>query len=176
MEEIWRDIPGYEGRYQVSNLGRVKSLPRVVERRNVLCNCISRVTVPGRILKPQKQKISGHLEVKLGRSPAKHYRIHRLVAEAFLGPCPTGMEVCHNDSDPTNNCVSNLRYDTRHSNRIDMVIVGNEGRQIIQVEQVSSIRDRLAKGDSCKAIANDYGVHPSTISKIKCGRSFSWLE
>lgn len=176
MTEVWKDIPGYEGRYQVSNLGRVKSLPRVVERKNVLCGGVSQVRIPEKILKPQAHKTSGHLEVKLGNSPAKHARVHRLVAEAFLGPCPSGLEVCHNDSDPRNNCVGNLRYDTRRSNRIDMVIVGNEGRQILTVDQVQAIRKQLLEGRACKSLANEYGVHPSTISKIKTGRTFAWLE
>jgi len=173
--EIWRDIPGYEGRYQVSNMGKVKSLARVVEQKNVLCGCVSEVVIPEKILKPQPHRVSGHLEVKLGSNPPRHHRIHRLVAEAFLGPCPDGMEVCHNDSNPCNNAVHNLRYDTRHENRIDMVKVGNEGRQIIKVEQVPIIRKRIEKGDTCREIAQDYGVHPSTISKIKQGRNFAWL-
>lgn len=176
MGEVWKDIPGYEGRYQVSNLGQVKSLPRVVERKNVLCGGVSKTPVPEKILKPQIRKPSGHLEVKLGSNPARHRSIHSLVAEAFLGPRPSGMEVCHNDSNPANNAVTNLRYDTRRANRIDMVAVGNEGRQIIRVEQVLDIRERLSKGGTCKQIAKDYGVHPSTISKIKTGRNFGWLN
>ena len=176
MSEIWKDIPGFEGRYQVSNLGRVKSLPRIVKRTNVLCGGFSHVHIPEKILTPQAQRRSGHLEVKLGHNPAKHYRVHRLVAAAFLGPCPSGQEVCHNDNDPTNNRVTNLRYDTRSMNRIDMVKAGNEGRQILKVEQIPLIRSRLANGDTCKEIAQDFGVHPSTISKIKTGRNFAWLS
>lgn len=176
MHERWKDVPGYAGRYQVSNLGRVKSLPHFVTRKNVLCCGVSRVLIPEKILKPQVQKPSGHLTVKLGHAPAKHHSVHRLVAEAFIGPCPVGLEVCHKDNDPTHNSVENLRYDTRSSNRIDMVIVGNEGRQVLKVDQVLSIRERLKLGDSCKAIASDFGVHPSTVSKIKNGRNFAWLK
>lgn len=175
MEEVWRDIPGYEGRYQVSNLGQVKSLPHRVQRRNVLTGGMSNALIPEKILKPQVQK-SGHLEVKLGTHHPKHHRIHRLVMLAFCGPCPPGMEVCHNDSNPANNQLGNLRYDTRLSNRLDMVRVGNEGRQVLKVPQVYEIRARLEHGDTCIAIAEDYGVDKSTISKIKQGRSFAWLK
>ena len=175
MEEIWRDIPGYEGRYQVSNMGRVKSLGHVISRRNLLTGGRSHVRVADRLLKPQPQP-SGHLYVKIGHKPARHFRVHRLVALAFLGPCPSGMEVCHNDSDPTNNRVDNLRYDTRSGNRLDMVRKGNEGRQILRVEQVARIRERLAEGESCRALAAEYGVHPSTISKINTRVNFGWLE
>lgn len=175
MDEIWRDIPGYEGRYQVSNLGRVKSLGHVISRRNLLTGGMSRVMVPDVIVKPQPQP-SGHLDVKIGHKPARHFRVHRLVALAFLGPCPSGMEVCHNDSDPANNRVDNLRYDTRSGNRLDMVRQGNEGRQILRVEQVAIIRERLAEGESCRALAAEYGVHPSTISKINTRVNFGWLE
>lgn len=175
MEEIWKDIPGYEGRYQVSNLGQVKSLPHRVQRRNVLTGGMSNVLIPEKMLKPQAQK-SGHLEVKLGARHPKHHRIHRLVMLAFCGPCPPGMEVCHNDSNPANNRLDNLRYGTRLSNRLDMVRVGNEGCQVLKVPQVYEIRARLKRGDTCNAIAEDYGVHKSTISKIKQGRNWSWLK
>ena len=175
MEEVWKDIPGYEGLYQVSNLGRVKSLPHWIQRRNVLTGGVSKVLTPEKILKPQPQK-SGHLDVKLGTHPAKHHRIHRLVMLAFCGPCPPGMEVCHNDSNPANNRLDNHRYDTHLNNQIDMAYVGNRSRQIIKVPQVYEIRARLARGDTCKDIAKDYGVDKSTISKIKGGRNFAWLK
>lgn len=57
-----------------------------------------------------------------------------------------------------------------------MVRKGNEGRQILQVEQVARIRERLAEGESCRALAAEYGVHPSTISKINTRVNFGWLE
>ena len=175
MEEVWRDIHGYAGRYQVSNLGQANSMPHSATRRNVLTGGMSNALIPEKILKPQVQK-SGHLEVKLGTHHPKHHRIHRLVMLAICGHCPPGMEVCHNDSNPANNQLGNLRYDTRLSNRLDMVRVGNEGRQVLKVPQVYEIRARLERGDTCNAIAEDYGVDKSTISKIKQGRTWTWLK
>ena len=112
MEELWKDIPGYEGRYQVSNLGRVKSLPRVVE-----CKNHRRRREPGQILKPACAP-DGHLMVNLGFSKEhRAKKVHQLVALAFLeNPSGGRVEVCHNDGDPKNNRVENLRYDTHSEN------------------------------------------------------------
>lgn len=75
----------------------------------------------GRILKPTPND-SGHLRVSLstrGRNSSAY--VHHLVAEAFIGPRPVGMKVCHNDGSPGNNAASNLRYDTQAENIRDQV-------------------------------------------------------
>ncbi|GAG26569.1 unnamed protein product, partial [marine sediment metagenome] len=111
IDEIWKNVIGYEGLYQVSNYGRVKSFH--------LYKGTSK-----RILIPRKMK-AGHFQVNLCKNQVKkNYLIHRLVMRAFMGLCPDGMECCHNDGDPTNNCVFNLRYDTHKSNHNDMKIHG----------------------------------------------------
>lgn len=61
------------------------------------------------------------MQVSIGRG--RNRSVHVLVAEAFLGPRPDGLMVCHNDNDPTNNVVANLRYDTQSSNVLDSVDV-----------------------------------------------------
>lgn len=101
MNEIWKDVKGYEGKYQISNLGRVRSAKG--------------------ILKPQKRQ-HGYLGIMLygrGGHPKrnfKHFSVHRLVAEAFI-PNPNGyLEVNHIDEDKTNNCVSNLEWSSRLQN------------------------------------------------------------
>lgn len=171
MEEAWRDIPGYEGRYQVSNLGRVKSLPRV--RRG---HGGGYIRVPERILRGSPDE-SGHVAINLRDGfNTRHVEIHRLVMQAFVGPCPAGMEVCHNDSNPANNCLENLRYDTHMNNMIDVAYVGNRGRQKLSVEDVKVIRARLDSGDTGVRIAKDYGVTPAAISAIKTGKNFGWLS
>ena len=111
MVEQWRDIPGYEGRYQVSDLGRVRSLDHRV--RLVVKGVETTRLSPGRILKPGPAR-SGHLTVALGRGNSK--QVHALVLLAFVGPYPEGMEVLHGDDDPTNNRLNNLRYGTRSEN------------------------------------------------------------
>lgn len=102
MEEIWKDIEGFEGLYQVSNLGNVKSLPRN--------------TTKGKLLKPAKTR-NGYLQVVLSKNgEAKRFYIHRLVAEAFLPNEDELPEVDHINSDKTDNRVANLQWISRVEN------------------------------------------------------------
>ena len=97
-EEVWKDIEGYEGRYQVSNLGRVK-----------------RVTT-GRILKSCKNR-GGYLYVNLCKQGVvSNKRIHRLVAQAFIPNPENKSDINHIDEDKTNNTVTNLEWTTRKEN------------------------------------------------------------
>lgn len=105
--ETWIFIPGFEGVYQVSDLGNVKSFARYKD---------------GRFLKPGKAS-HGYYTVSFGRNNSK--TVHSLVALAFLGPCPKGMEVLHIDGTRTNNAVSNLRYGTRTDNILDAIKHGS---------------------------------------------------
>ena len=143
MEEIWKDIPGYEGLYQVSNLGRVKSLPRVVLRRMKNGKVHPR-RIHEKLLVPARQ-YRGHQQVCLCKEGIENHQfVHRLVLLAFVGPCPEGMEVCHNDSDPTNNRLDNLRYDTRSGNKIDSVKILRCPSQRLGPAQLLRIRDMIA--------------------------------
>ena len=111
MEEIWKDIEGYEGIYQVSNLGRVKSLERVIVRGNG-----ATLPVPKRILKSAKNK-DGYQLVNLWKEGnRKRMYVHRLVAQAFL-PNPDDLpQVNHKDENPSNNHVDNLEFCTADYN------------------------------------------------------------
>lgn len=103
MDEIWKPIAGYEGTYEISNLGRVKRL------KGFHCRA-------DRILKPKKSK-SGYLYVNLSQdNKAKPKTVHRIVAETFL-PNPDNLpQVNHKDEDKANNCVSNLEWCTVSQN------------------------------------------------------------
>ena len=98
MKEIWKDISGYEGVYQISNLGRVKSL------KNTKGN-------PKETIKKPMLKENGYLQVDLyKKTKKKKFYIHRLVAMAFI-PNPDNLpEVDHVDTNRTNNTVENLRW------------------------------------------------------------------
>lgn len=112
--EQWRPIPGYEGFYEVSDQGRIKSLARKFVRANGRPH-----SVRERIRKPGTLR-SGHKTVQLCmRGSDQTHSVHRLVMLAFVGPCPNGMEVCHNNSIPADNRLTNLRYDTNRSNQLD---------------------------------------------------------
>ena len=107
--ELWRDVPNYEDAYQVSNLGRVRSLPG--GRRH------------GKVLRPAPSG-RGYPAVALcagaGIKPKNHY-VHHLVALAFIGPRPEGLDVCHTNGDMSDNRVENLRYDDVSGNMRDAV-------------------------------------------------------
>jgi hypothetical protein len=116
----WRAVVGYEGLYEVSNTGLVRSLDRKVEDRRSVRSYKGRLRI-------QVVSQSGHHTVQLSKDAQPLTRfVHRMVLEAFVGPCPDGMEGCHNDGNPGNNHVSNLRWDTRSSNMLDKTRHGRD--------------------------------------------------
>lgn len=111
-EETWKPVVGYEDVYSVSSHGRIRR------------DKASSGAVKGRILKTRKGHL-GHLRVDLSNGPVAHsHLVHRVVLTAFVGPCPEGMEALHGDGVPGNNRVENLRWGTRHENRMDSVLHG----------------------------------------------------
>lgn len=137
--EEWRDIPGYEGSYQASTLGRVRSLTRVVELNNDWADTRWQY---GKVLKPaagsylkdgtRDPRLSVVLR-KYGKS--KTMRVHVLVALSFLGERPEHHDVAHNNGDNTDNRLVNLRYATRSENELDKFVHGTR-----------AIRDECAEG------------------------------
>lgn len=117
MIEQWRAIPGWEGLYEVSNMGRVKSLPR-----NTLRKDGTRNPRPERIGVGARQS-NGYRSAELfsADGTSKKVGVHRLVLLAFVGPPSDGQEACHFDDDKANNRLDNLRWDTRSENLHDMV-------------------------------------------------------
>lgn len=101
-QEEWKSVVGYEGLYEVSDFGRVKSLPRKWAK--------------GGMLKPAPDEW-GYSTVGLCKNgKRKTNRIHILVMQTFNGECPEGCEVEHIDGNPSNNCLENLRYVTHKEN------------------------------------------------------------
>lgn len=171
--EVWRDIREYEGLYEVSSFGRVKSLARIAIRKDGTTNPIKE-----RIL---KMGITGsYLLVGLHRDGGCITRpIHRLVLENFFGPCPEGMECCHNDGDGNNNKLDNLRWDTKSGNMQDAIrhgtfhsgLRGSKGVENIKAklndDKVREIRKLYAtRKYSQSQLGRQYGVGQDTISSI----------
>lgn len=111
--EQWRPIAGYEGLYEVSSLGQVRSLDRVV----VLGNTRKGVErkLKGKILKQHKDK-TGTWYVNLNNCGLSRTSVHSLVARAFLGPTPEGKEICHGEGGRDNHAVFNLSFKTHKQN------------------------------------------------------------
>lgn len=172
MPEIWKDIPGYEGRYQASTEGQIRSVDRRV--RVVAHGAETTRLVKGRVLSPGRYCKGGHVSVILGRG-SNGSPVHRLVALTFMGPAPPGCEVCHNDGNPENNALDNLRYDTRSENIKDVVRQGGRWRKL-NAEDVREIREMLGRGYTGAEIARAFCISQTQISKIKLGRCFAWLK
>lgn len=148
------DIPNHPG-YKVTKDGEVWS------------------DISHRWLSPWLQ--DGYYRVGFGRS--KHYAVHRLVLETFIGPCPDGMEGCHNDGVRTNNHVDNLRWDSRSENAKDKVRHGTAANLFdrgerhpqskLTAQNVRTIVYLYRTGEfKQKEIGNIYGVEQQTISGI----------
>jgi hypothetical protein len=126
---------------------------------------------------------NGYLQVNLTRSDGSRYTdmIHRIVMRTFVGPPPSGMEVCHEDNDKSNNRLSNLRYGTHASNQADMARHGASARghknynTILTPEQVQDIRRDVLCGMLLRIVALKYRVCAGTVSAIMCGKVWSHL-
>jgi NUMOD4 motif/HNH endonuclease len=168
--EEWRAIPSYEG-YEVSSFGRVRSIPRT---REGISNSVRHLK--GIILRVRPiLQCGNYLYVTLSNVHMPKARLHArvacLVAEAFIGPRPKGLCVCHNDGNSHNNRPENLRYDTVKNNMADKVIHGTllfgERCSFAKVtnKDVSEIRSLQGKKTG-RALAKQFGVSPSQISRI----------
>lgn len=185
--ETWKPVVGFDG-YEVSDLGNVRSW-RLTGKRTGM-----RAETP-KALRPLPNR--GYFRVALSAAGKPHYRsIHRLVLEAFVGPCPEDMEGCHDNGNPADNRLENLRWDTRVGNFADKVRHGTlqegerQGSAKLTLDQVQEIRNAYgpARGvngsrplgaPTCAELAHRYGVSPVTISRVvrnanwrnKCKRS-----
>lgn len=161
--ELWKPVTGCEGRYEVSNLGRVRSLDRYV--RTAFNPRLTR----GRVLRGFAGDRRHYPNVVI---EGKSILVHRAVLEAFVGPCPDGMECRHLNGDRRDNRLGNLAWGTRQENMADNVLHNktckgekNSGARLT-AEAVRCIRDRAARGEKHEAIARDYNIARSAITRI----------
>ncbi len=181
MKEIWKLITDFPD-YEVSDFGRVRSLDRYWTTHKG-----TRVDLKGRVLKPGGRGFKNkYLGVTLRKDNKAYNRyVHRLVLESFVGPCPDGMESCHDDGNTLNNKLSNLRWDTPVNNQADRrkhgTISVNRGENsihaILTENDVRQIRETYELGGVFIVdIAAEYDVHPSTISNIIHGKTWTHVE
>lgn len=165
---LYRDVPGFEG-YRVGADGSVWS-----------CRTTHGIK-PGvwKRLRPRTSK-QGQLCVALAlKGKMVPRRVHRLVLEAFVGPCPEGMEACHNNGDMTDNRPSNLRWDTHKNNMQDMVRHGTSQRgeknhkAKLTEGDVRAIRELRSSGARAADLAARFDVSLSSIRFILSGRTWA---
>lgn len=166
MQENWRPVVGYEELYEVSDQGRVRSLPR-----KIICKGGYPRSYAGQLMTPQLVKgYPGVMMKDQGRN--RRADIHKLVMEAFIGPCPSGQEALHFDGDRSNCRLGNLRYGTHHENMADTKRHGRDnagsrhGASILTETQVIEIR-KMRGRVSQKALGQMFGVGADQISRVQ---------
>jgi Mor family transcriptional regulator len=162
MTETWKPIPEYEG-YEASDLGRIRSYwGRMKGRGNgrgwFLADSPQRILSPSRTAKH-------YLGVNLQKNGEAHYRrVADLVLLAFIGPRPSGLQVCHGDNNPINNCLSNLRYDTAEANMRESRWAQLTAEQVRAVRQAAV--DCANNGHLSKELAVKYCASMAVINNV----------
>lgn len=175
MTEEWREISDYPD-YEVSSLGRVRSWKEKTRwgpAPRILGGCLH-LNI--------RKKVTGR-QVTLGGGPQRMIFVHILVLDTFVGRCPDGMECCHNDGDPLNNRVGNLRWDTHHANiqdkRLHGTMKGNVGIDHpfarLAPEDVRCIRAEPKFKGVCQMLSKAFGVSVSQIGAIRGYRKWAAL-
>jgi hypothetical protein len=178
----WRAVVGFKGRYEVAPDGRVRTV-------------LSRVPRHYKTELRTRPNEHGYPVVTLRAEDGRTHcqTVHGIVARAFLGPCPEGMQIAHSDGTRTNSHVSNLRYATPAENQADRLVHGTDrngdknptrlrpervargercGTAKLTADLVRAIRAANATGLGQKRLAKLYGVRPSTIWEILAGRTW----
>ena len=184
-KEIWKPVPDFPG-YEVSDLGHIRSYwhitcVRAQQTGKIRGTIYVLAATPSKVLRPSRKK---YPQVTLTRHGCHFSRlVHRLVLEAFVGPCPVGMEARHLDGDPTQCRLSNLSWGTHSENMLDRTKHGtnwdNRGENCPTAKltwgQVVEIRRAYRSGTTQIALAKRYGVDQSLVSRIVNGHYWKHL-
>lgn len=163
MKELWKDIPGFEGIYKVSNLGRIYSAPRE--------NSIGLMR-KGRFMRPDIGK-KGYPQIMLRFHNRVHReKVHRIVLRAFIGECPDGYECRHLDGNSRNCNLSNLEWGTKEQNQADRIRHGtitagsSHPNAKLKTKDVLRMRKLSSEGWTCRELEREFGMSDSQVSKI----------
>lgn len=180
MEEIWKDIKGYEGIYQASNLGRIKALARTWYSGK---SGYTKKSKPEQIMKYRLSKNTNYCLLKLVKAGReKHLYVHRLVAETFI-PNPDNLpEVNHKDGNKENNCVDNLEWVTSKENinhadknGLRNISGSNNWQAKFSEQDIEFIRNNYKPRDKefgRKALAEKFRCNISVISNIIANKTY----
>lgn len=157
----WRIVEGFPN-YRVSDAGDIESLRRGQWRPLV----------------GWRTKWGHHKVCLRNNVRNRNAYVHVLVLEAFVGPCPVGLECCHHDGNPRNNTLGNLRWDTHAGNMEDAKRHGTKrgehnGRARLTPEQVAEIRRRRASGEILRTIAESTGC---TLANVWAVCNTTWRD
>lgn len=173
--EIWKDIYGHVGSYQISNLGRVKSLPRSIIRSNGM-----KQTFKGKLLSLNTNEFGYKTIMLYNMNKYSCYKIHRLVAGAFLLNPENKSDVNHLDGVKSNNNINNLEWATRSENHYHAfnagLRVGQKGSEnvnSVKVQKLSMDNKFIDEFDSIQDAADSVGVDRSCISRCCSGKASS---
>lgn len=175
--ETWKDVPEWVGFYQVSDHGRVRSVTRTLMMLDPKGRYRSR-TFTGRIIKPARS--TPYDMVSLTAPDRKRWCVtsNVLVLLAFYGPPGDGQECCHNDGNPRNNVLGNLRWDTRSANAMDrhkhgtVVRVCGEDSASAKLTNEQVLWIRANSHLSQRAMGRTLGVSHGTVARVLRGESW----
>lgn len=168
MAERWRPVVGWEGWYEVSNLGQVRRAVNPIGKGRQTAGRILKLW-PGRRGRTGKHGHSWRVYLgKLGQR-AKPFSVHHLVAEAFIGPRPAGKQINHKDGDPQNNRAENLEWVTasenlKHAHRTGLKPPPTN-TTVLNPHLVREIRKKYT-GRNGPALAAEYGLKPQAINRL----------
>lgn len=163
MFEIWGDVVGWEGFYQVSNLGKLRSLDRIIQTVNGVRK------LRGKLLQTNTLAGRGYIYVSLSRT-TKEY-LHRLVAKTFVDNPENKPEVNHKDSNKLNNNASNLEWVTPSEHALyGYHIEGKSTPRKIDLDSVDQIRELLDQKVKQSEVAAQFGITQSNVSLINLGK------
>lgn len=168
--EIWKDVPGYEGQYQVSDHGRVKSVARIAEVPRNRWGGKSVRHINEAVMSLQKDSRNRVFVALRKNGKPKRHTVASLVAAAFIGPRPEGLLVLHGDGDSTNNKLSNLRYGSHKENIEDArqhgTLSQGETQWLSKLTASEVLFIRITEMPGVE-LAKHYGVTPACISAVR---------